>query len=100
MKEHEAAVDSYTTYPGPVSGATLWRVISDSSEHRVLPDGAMDLMWFKERLVVAGADTRAMTAHVHPGTATWGLRLPPGFAPALLRTSASELTDQRAELTS
>ncbi|WP_372339701.1 DUF6597 domain-containing transcriptional factor, partial [Nocardiopsis sp. CC223A] len=61
----------------------LWRV-SGPGPHRVLPDAAMDLMWHRGRLVVAGPDTAAQVASPGPGGATWGLRLAPGAAHALL----------------
>ncbi|MFI8193880.1 helix-turn-helix domain-containing protein [Streptomyces sp. NPDC085946] len=73
-------------------------MLSDGPEKRIIPDGVMDLMWFRERLVVAGADTRTFTARTHAGEVTWGLRLAPGVAYALLGVPAHELTDQRVEL--
>lgn len=65
---------------------------------RVLPDGCMDLIWLGEGgLVVAGPDTRA---HVVPGPAGdyVGLRLAPGWGPAVLGLPASELRDRREPL--
>ncbi|MFC3996708.1 helix-turn-helix domain-containing protein [Nocardiopsis sediminis] len=89
---------SYTARRGARTGAALWRVRSDGPEQPVAPDGAMDLMWFQGRLVVAGPDTRAMVAQTRPGAVTWGLRLAPGVAPALLGVPAHELTDRRVDL--
>jgi AraC-like DNA-binding protein len=76
----------------------MWRVLSDGSAKRIVPDGVMDLMWFRDRLVVAGADTRTFTVQTHACEVTWGLRLAPGVAYALLGVPAHELTDQRVEL--
>ncbi|MFL1380972.1 helix-turn-helix domain-containing protein [Nocardiopsis protaetiae] len=66
--------------------------------HRVLPDAAMDLMWHRGRLVVAGPDTAAQVGEPRPGEATWGLRLAPGTAHALLGVPARELADRRVDL--
>jgi AraC-like DNA-binding protein len=76
----------------------MWRVLSDGPEQHVAPDGVMDLMWFQNRLVLAGADTRTMVAGTHPGEVTWGLQLAPGVAYAFLGVPAHELTDQRIDL--
>lgn len=58
----------------------------------------MDLMWSEGRFLFAGADTRAFTASSPIGSVTWGLRLSPGAARALLDIPACELTDQRFDL--
>jgi AraC-like DNA-binding protein len=76
----------------------MWRVSSDGPEQHVTPDGVMDLMWFQDRLVVAGPDTRTMVAETRAGEPTWGLRFAPGVAHALLGVPAHELTDRRVEL--
>ncbi|MFD9888168.1 helix-turn-helix domain-containing protein [Amycolatopsis sp. NPDC059027] len=89
---------NYATRRGARTGATLWRVSCDGPEKHVVPDGVMDLMWFQDRLVVAGADTRTMVMETRPGEVTWGLQLAPGVAYALLGVPADELTDQRVEL--
>lgn len=88
----------YLAWRGHLSRATLWRVVRGSGEHRV-PDGVMDLMVHRGRFVVAGADTAAWhDAESEPGEVTWGLRLPPGAACAVLGLPANELTDQRIDL--
>lgn len=89
---------SYATRRGARTGATMWRVSSDGPEQHVAPDGVMDLMWFRDRLVVAGPDTRTMIAGTRTGEVTWGLQLAPGVAHALLGVPAHELTDRRVEL--
>ncbi|MEU0488057.1 helix-turn-helix transcriptional regulator [Nocardiopsis sp. NPDC006139] len=75
----------------------LWR-FTGSGPHRVLPDAAMDLMWHRGRLVVAGPDTAAQVDGSAPGETTWGLRLAPGAAHALLGVPARELADRRVDL--
>lgn len=89
---------SYATRRGARTGATLWKVSSHGPEKHVAPDGVMDLMWFDDRLVVAGPDTRAWVAETRADQVTWGLQLAPGVAYALLGVPAHELTDQRIEL--
>ncbi len=89
---------SYATRRGARTGATLWRVRADGPEQHVAPDGVMDLMVIRDRLVVAGPDTRPMVAQTRAGEVTWGLQLAPGMAHALLGVPAYELTDQRVEL--
>ena len=88
----------YAARRGARTGATIWRVLSRETQLRIVPDGVMDLMWFQDRLVVAGADTRTMIAATRPGEVTWGLRFPPGVAHALLGRPVHELTDQRIDL--
>jgi len=88
----------YRSWCGPVTGMTLWRVETDPGDQRILPDGVMDLMWFKGRLVVAGADTTAMVSSSDRGGVVWGLRLAPGAAHAVLGVPARELADQRVDL--
>lgn len=90
---------NYTSRRGQLTGATLWRVVADGGELRILPDGAMDLMWADGRFRFAGADTTAMIHDSRAGAVTWGLRLAPGTAHALLGIPAHELADQRFELT-
>ncbi|CAL9531203.1 hypothetical protein SUDANB121_04059 [Nocardiopsis dassonvillei] len=85
----------YTEWRG--RAGVLWRVRAQDP-HRVLPDAAMDLMWHRGRLVVAGPDTVAQVEGLRPGEETWGLRLAPGAAHALLGVPARELADRRVDL--
>ncbi|NEM05120.1 helix-turn-helix domain-containing protein [Geodermatophilus normandii] len=87
----------YREERGARTGAVLWRV-SAGPDHRVLPDGAVDLLWWRERLVVAGPDTRAVLVDAEPGEEVAGLRLPPGAVPEVLGVPASELVDTRTDL--
>ncbi|MDA3624774.1 AraC family transcriptional regulator [Saccharopolyspora sp. WRP15-2] len=89
---------SYAARRGTRTGATIWRVRPDGPRKQVVPDGVLDLMWFRNRLVVAGADTRAVVVETRPDEVTWGLQLAPGVAHALLGVPVHELTDQRVEL--
>ncbi|MGW1678416.1 helix-turn-helix domain-containing protein [Saccharopolyspora sp. NPDC002376] len=89
---------SYAARRGTRTGVTIWRVRPDGPRQHVVPDGVLDLMWFRHRLVVAGADTRATVVETRPDEVTWGLRLAPGVAHALLGVPVHELTDQRVEL--
>lgn len=89
---------SHATRRGTRTGATLWRACSDGPGKRIVPDGVMDLMWFQDRLVVAGPDTRAFDVATRSGEVTWGLRFAPGVAHALLGVPAHELTNRRVEL--
>ncbi|WP_218619509.1 helix-turn-helix domain-containing protein [Nocardiopsis flavescens] len=94
-----------------VRAGVLWRVVAGGHPartrpaspaarpaHLVLPDAALDLMWHRGRLVVAGPDTVAQAGDPRPGEATWGLRLAPGAAHALLGVPARELADRRVDL--
>jgi AraC-like DNA-binding protein len=82
-------------------GAVVWRraALPDDRTGRVLPDGCMDLLWWNDRLVVAGPDTVAKLTHLAAGESIVGLRLPPGVAPAVLGVPADELRDTRVPLT-
>ncbi|WP_189554223.1 helix-turn-helix domain-containing protein [Streptomyces lavendofoliae] len=92
------STSSYRARRGFRTGAMLWRVEADPGDMRILPDGAMDLMWSENRFLFAGADTTVMISSSESGGVTWGLRLAPGTAYALLGVPARELIDQRFEL--
>ena len=87
----------YRELRGPRTGAVLWRVRAEAG-HRVLPDGALDLLWWRERLTVAGPDTSAVLVDAEPGEVITGLRFPPGTAAELLGVPAAELVGTRADL--
>jgi AraC-like DNA-binding protein len=74
------------------------RHASVTARDAVLPDGCMDLLWTRGRLLVAGPDTRPHIPDGVPGG--WaGVRFYPGTAPAYLGVPADELRDRRVELT-
>ena len=88
----------YREARGAHTGAVLWRVRAEPG-HRVLPDGALDLLWWRGRLAVAGPDTTAVLDTADPGEVVAGLRFPPGVAAELLGLPVAELVDTRADLT-
>ena len=66
---------------------------------RVLPDGCVDVVWStRAGLVLAGPDTGPVVYPVERDYAAAGLRLRPGVAGAVLGLPASELRDERPEL--
>jgi len=72
--------------------------VTDAPEpNRVLPDGCMDLIRMRDRVWVAGPDTRAFVSERDCGVAT-GIRFRPGVLPRLLDIPAVELRDNRVEL--
>jgi AraC-like DNA-binding protein len=80
------------------SSTTSATTTTSATSTLVTPDGVLDLMVFRSRLVLAGPDTEAQRVDFVPGETTWGLRLPPGVAHAMLDTPVDELVDQRIEL--
>jgi AraC-like DNA-binding protein len=58
----------------------------------------MDLMWYGDRLMVAGPDATAYVSHAPPGTAYTGVRFAPGTGPAVFGVPAFELRGQRVPL--
>ncbi|HEY1834633.1 MAG TPA: helix-turn-helix domain-containing protein [Solirubrobacteraceae bacterium] len=74
--------------------ACTWEQATDA-EHRqtVVPDACVDLIWSRERLFVAGPDTKARTVVLTPGARLVGARLRPGVAGSVLGVPASELRD-------
>lgn len=79
--------------------ACLWE--NDAVRDRpqlVVPDGCVDLVWFgDEGLQVVGADTGPHT--VEPvGAMVTGIRLRPGAAGAALGVPATQVRDQRVDL--
>ncbi|WP_197682466.1 helix-turn-helix domain-containing protein [Jiangella sp. DSM 45060] len=89
----------YSERPSTIAHAVVWssRVTTDE-EHRVLPDGCLDLLWSGGRLMVAGPDTIAHLASWRAGTPFVGLRLGAGVGPRVLGLPAHELRDQRVPL--
>jgi AraC-like DNA-binding protein len=83
-----------------LDGAVVWTRTATDAEHRVVPDGCMDVVWSDGTLMVAGPDTRAHLVTGTPGTQYTGLRFAPGAGPSILGVPASELRDSRAPLES
>jgi AraC-like DNA-binding protein len=94
---------SYREYASPAGlsdvVACLWEndVVRDRPQ-LVIPDGCVDLVWFGvEGLKVVGADTGPHTV-VPIGSTVTGIRLRPGAAGSVLGIPASEVRDQRVNL--
>ena len=85
----------YAEHPARVPGLIAWHSTAGGGAGRVLPDGCMDLIWFDDRLMVAGPDTVAQLVTTAPGTRFTGLRFGPGLLPRVLGVPADELTDRR-----
>jgi AraC-like DNA-binding protein len=66
---------------------------------RIVPDGCVDLIWWGERLEIAGPDTGSRVAWLRPGSRLVGVRLRPGVAGAVLGLAASELRDVSPDAT-
>ncbi|WP_116951713.1 helix-turn-helix domain-containing protein [Jiangella endophytica] len=89
----------YRERPSTIAHAVVWSsTVATAEEHRVLPDGCLDLLWSSDRLVVAGPDTVAHLASWRPGTPFVGLRFAAGVGPRVLGLPAHELRDQRVPL--
>lgn len=89
----------YRERPSTITHAVVWSsTVAVAEEHRVLPDGCLDLLWSGGRLIVAGPDTVAHVASWRPGTPFVGLRLAAGVGPRVLGLPAHELRDQRVPL--
>lgn len=68
-------------------------------DRRILPDGRMDLVWFRGRgSVVAGPQSRYTTRPVPAPMLAVGARFHPGAAPILLRLPAVEFIDEHLPL--
>jgi AraC-like DNA-binding protein len=96
-ERREAAVYAERTAPA----GTIWtRATSAASaeEHRVLPDGCLDVISLDGELIIAGPDTCAHLTFSPAGTRYVGLRFEPGVGPVVLGVPAAELRDQRVPL--
>ncbi|MDT3442987.1 MULTISPECIES: helix-turn-helix domain-containing protein [unclassified Pseudofrankia] len=74
------------------------------AEHRVLPDGCMDLIWSRAgpgdvgHVFVAGPDTAPAFALWRPGSLHLGMRFDSAVGPARIGVPASEVRDRRVPL--
>lgn len=73
-------------------------LVPSTAEHRVLPDGCLDLIWVDDTLMVAGPDTVAQVAPLSPGRTFAGIRFRPGLGPAVFGVPAHELVNRRVPL--
>jgi AraC-like DNA-binding protein len=76
----------------PVVVCTWERTIEDDSEHLVVPDACVDLLW-SGSLSIAGPDTSGRVVSLRRGARIVGVRFPPGVAGAVFGMPASELRD-------
>ena len=78
--------------------ACAWAISGPANEHRVLPDGCIDILVVGGvGASVVGTMRRAIVAPAHEGTVV-GIRFRPGEAARLLRAAPRELTDLDAPL--
>lgn len=84
----------YQERPARIPGAVVWRAVTAGPDHRVLPDGCMDLIWSGGRLFVAGPDTVAQVSNDPAGTVFSGIRFAPGTGPGFIGLPARELRDR------
>ena len=76
-----------------------WSVTpAGAAEHRILPDGCLDIIWQDGRVFVAGPDTTAQVGSPAPGSRMFALRFGAGTGPGVLGVPASALTDQQVPL--
>jgi AraC-like DNA-binding protein len=67
-------------------------------DHRVLPDGCLDIVVGPRHAIVVGAMTRPILVPPAAGAGLLGVRFRPGMATAFLHLAAAALTDDRAPL--
>ena len=79
------------------TGLTVWRSWGRGVV-KILPDAHADLIFWRGRWVIAGYDTAVHAFDRGHGSTTFGLRLPHGALPALLRAPATRAVDRRIDL--
>lgn len=87
----------YIEQPSSIADAMLWRSDAGGTS-TILPDGCIDVLWWNNRLVIAGPDQRAHSSESTPARLTVGIRFAPGTAPDRLGIPARELANQRVAL--
>lgn len=87
----------YIERPSSIADATLWRSDAGGTS-TILPDGCIDVLWWNNRLVIAGPDERAHRSSSVAGSVTLGVRFAPGTAPGLLGAPAHAFANQRVPL--
>jgi AraC-like DNA-binding protein len=90
----------YTERASSLPGAVVWTTVAGSVT-AVVPDGCMDVIWFGDRLLVAGPDTRPHLDNPDieaVGSRLVGVRFAPGMGPSVLGVPADELRDGRVWL--
>jgi len=74
-----------------------------AGEHRLVPDGCMDLLWLpgpsgRGSAWLCGPDTHSWSFSLPPGTPIAGVRFRAGAAPSVFRVAADSLRDRRARV--
>jgi AraC-like DNA-binding protein len=93
----------YREYPPTPSLATivtcLWEITGAARAHRVLPDGAMDVVFAQgdAGATIIGPMTRALVTGEPVGEWVVGVRFRPGAASAILGVSARALVDDAVD---
>lgn len=91
----------YSETPAPPDLTSLvecfWRIDGPVSEHRVLPDGCIDIILLGNEARVVGTMTRAIVAGASSDPIV-GVRFRPGEAARVVRMAPHELTDHDAPL--
>lgn len=82
---------------GAVSSIWSTQVPSTAPSVRVLPDAAVDLVLFRDQLVVAGPDTRPALESPSPGVVI-GVQLRPAAVSSVLGVPAAAVRDARVHL--
>src|SRR5688500_15978339 len=75
----------------------FWRIDGPVSEHRVLPDGCIDIILLNGEARIVGTMTHAIVAGPSAGTIV-GVRFRPGEAARVVPMASHELTDLDAPL--
>ncbi|MEV6299611.1 helix-turn-helix domain-containing protein [Actinoplanes sp. NPDC051861] len=90
----------YTERPSSLPHVVAWQSVTPvgASEHRILPDGCLDIIWQDGSVFVAGPDTTAQVGAPVPGSRHHALRFGAGTGPGVLGLPASEVLDQRVPL--
>ena len=69
---------------------TVW-ALTVEGDHRVVPDGALDLIWGNGEFLLAGPDTLPYERTYESETHVWGFRFSPGVAASIFGIPAEEL---------
>jgi AraC-like DNA-binding protein len=98
-----ASLDDLTAQHLPVHRGVeaFWESAAVGGQHRVLPDGCMDLLFELKtgQARVIGTMSRAVVVHLEPGEHYFGVRFRPGVASHFMGIRADELRDDDAQLT-
>ncbi|MED5800782.1 DUF6597 domain-containing transcriptional factor [Gordonia sp. Z-3] len=77
----------------------VWSAEHEVGTAEILPDGCMDLIWDRRRLLVAGPDTHPHQHVCESVEHMVGIRLAPGVVPCVLGVPAHDVRDLRVDLT-